>query len=85
MRAGGFCKASTAECTPGAYKFHSQLREDEDTLRHFFSDKKWEGTGTFVELGGRDGLMHSNTLFYERCLGWRGVLFEAKPGEFAMV
>lgn len=40
-------------------------------------------SGIFLELGGRDGLVHSNSLFFERCLGWRGLLIEGKKQEFA--
>ena len=33
----------------------------------------------FVEIGGYNGLVESNTLFMEHCLGWQGVLVEAEP------
>lgn len=35
--------------------------------------------GFFVELGANDGLSQSNTYYYERWLGWRGILIEAIP------
>lgn len=35
--------------------------------------------GYFVEVGGNDGLRHSNTLTLERDFGWRGLLVEADP------
>ncbi len=35
--------------------------------------------GTFIELGGNDGLQASNSFLLERELGWRGVLIEAIP------
>ncbi|GAB4412985.1 MAG: hypothetical protein Kow00106_07780 [Anaerolineae bacterium] len=35
--------------------------------------------GFFVELGANDGLSQSNTYYYERWLGWRGILIEAVP------
>ena len=38
--------------------------------------------GTFVELGGHNGLMASNTIFTEACRGWRGLLIEANPASF---
>ncbi len=35
--------------------------------------------GTFVELGGFDGLIASNCLFFELVRGWNGVLLEPSP------
>lgn len=35
--------------------------------------------GTFVEIGANDGLHMSNTYFFERFLGWRGLCVEANP------
>jgi FkbM family methyltransferase len=39
--------------------------------------------GVFVEAGANDGLAQSNTYFFERMRGWRGVLIEGVP-EFAL-
>ena len=33
--------------------------------------------GTFLEFGARDGLVESNTKFFELALGWGGLLIEA--------
>ncbi len=33
--------------------------------------------GTFIEAGGNDGLAQSNTYWFERFRGWRGLLVEA--------
>lgn len=35
--------------------------------------------GIFVEMGGLDGVTFSNTLLYENCVGWDGILIEAQP------
>jgi FkbM family methyltransferase len=35
--------------------------------------------GYFVETGGNDGIAQSNTLYFERYLGWRGLLIEPIP------
>lgn len=35
--------------------------------------------GFFVEAGGNDGISQSNTLYFEKYLGWRGLLIEAIP------
>ena len=39
--------------------------------------------GTFVELGALDGRLFSNTYMLETCFGWRGVLVEPNPANFA--
>lgn len=35
--------------------------------------------GFFIEAGGNDGINQSNTLYFERYLGWRGLLIEPVP------
>ena len=35
--------------------------------------------GSFIEAGGNDGLSQSNTYWFERFRGWRGMLIEAVP------
>jgi FkbM family methyltransferase len=39
--------------------------------------------GYFVEIGGNDGLRHSNTLALEKHLDWTGLLVEADPDLYA--
>jgi FkbM family methyltransferase len=39
----------------------------------------WTSNGTFIELGGNDGLQASNSFLLENELGWRGILIEAIP------
>ncbi len=39
-----------------------------------------ERNGHFIEAGANNGLRQSNTLYYERFRGWRGLLVEAIPG-----
>lgn len=41
--------------------------------------------GTFVELGALNGNAFSNTLFFQRALGWNGLLIEAQPEEYALL
>lgn len=50
-------------------------------------DRKLEGYvnydgGYFVELGANDGIKQSNSLYFERYRGWRGLLIEAAPQNF---
>jgi len=35
--------------------------------------------GYFVEAGANDGISQSNTLYFEKYMGWRGLLIEAIP------
>lgn len=37
------------------------------------------GTGVFLEVGANDGYSQSNTYYFERVLGWRGILIEPLP------
>jgi hypothetical protein len=41
--------------------------------------------GHFIELGAYNGVTFSNTYMLERCCGWRGLLIEANPSNFAEV
>jgi FkbM family methyltransferase len=36
-------------------------------------------SGVFVEAGANDGMSQSNTVYFERYLGWRGLLVEPMP------
>ena len=40
------------------------------------------GRGTFLEIGARDGVGGSNSLFFERHAGWSGFCVEAKRQHF---
>ncbi len=49
-----------------------------------FLDKKLalhikKRNGFFVEAGGNDGVSQSNTLYFERYMGWKGLLIEPVP------
>jgi FkbM family methyltransferase len=38
--------------------------------------------GNYLEIGGADGVTHSNTLSLRDCLNWRGTLLEPHPEQF---
>ena len=62
--------------------------EDAAVLRTFFTDRESGAPlrgGTFLEIGGANGLEQSNSWIFEVCLGWRGVLVEAHPRFFAQL
>lgn len=53
--------------------YHSEYGQDRWLVENVFGHAR---NGTFVEAGALDGVFHSNTLFFERELDWRGVLVE---------
>ena len=61
----------------------SQHVEDMLLLPTLLQAAGWGRRGVFVELGAYDGYKYSNTFVLERCFGWRGVLIEANPANFA--
>lgn len=60
-------------------QFYSQQHEDQFLLKHFFPKKT---NGFFIELGALDGVLYSNTKFFEDERGWNGILIEAAPNLF---
>jgi len=38
--------------------------------------------GFFIEAGAYDGVDYSNTLYFEKTLGWTGILVEPNPFAF---
>lgn len=55
-----------------AYPFHSQAGQDL-VLDGIFDRKRG---GTFVDVGGYDGVIGSNSLFFEHWRDWTGILVE---------
>ena len=41
--------------------------------------------GTYIEMGAYDGLQESNTVFFDKCLGWNGLLVEGNPENYLKV
>lgn len=68
------CMVGVAD--PLAAEFWAEKWEDQIMLKHFFCnvrDKK------YLEIGAYDGVLASNTLFFEREMGWSGILIEPQP------
>jgi FkbM family methyltransferase len=63
-------------------KFYSQVGQDRFLLENFFRGKRG---GVFVDIGAYDGETFSNTLFYERSMGWTGLCVEPIPSAFAQL
>ena len=64
-------------------KFRSANNEDKWIYENFFKDTKAAAIkGTFVEIGGFNGMDESNSRFFENCLGWEGLLVEGQPENY---
>ncbi|HEY5236510.1 MAG TPA: FkbM family methyltransferase, partial [Rhabdochlamydiaceae bacterium] len=59
--------------------YQSQHGQDRFIHENFFPEKK---EGTFVEIGAYDGTTFSNTYFFEKKLGWKGLCIEPNPQAF---
>jgi len=70
-------KSSDAKVKSPDEKYYS-LNELDKKLRERISKR----SGFYVELGANDGVNQSNTLHFEKALGWRGVLIEPIPHRF---
>lgn len=57
----------------------SQEFEDMFLNKYIFKNKK---NGVYIELGALDGVIFSNTKFYETFLDWTGVLIEPHPIQY---
>lgn len=57
--------------------YFSEAGQDRFIEETFFDGRTG---GVFVEIGGHDGITGSNTLFFEKFRGWRGICLEASPG-----
>ena len=54
---------------------NSQYKQEEFVLDYF----KNKTNGTFIELGGLDGIRHSNTYLLENKYDWNGLIIEPSP------
>ena len=62
------------------WQFYSQQSEDAVLLHDvFWKNGKALVNGVFLEVGALDGKTYSNTLAFERELGWSGILIEGCP------
>lgn len=69
--AGAAGKRAVEQAEPKSY-----ARDNLDFKLRTFCDFD---NGFFVEAGANDGIARSNTLYFEKYLGWRGLLIEAVP------
>jgi FkbM family methyltransferase len=62
--------------------YQSQMGQDMFLNRWFFHGK---GPGFFVDVGAFDGILGSNTSYFEKYLHWTGVAFEPSPSAFEVL
>ena len=63
------------------YSF-SQNYEDIFLNQNIFKNKQ---NGVYIELGALDGVLYSNTKFFEDSLNWKGILIEPHPEKFKLL
>ncbi len=62
--------------------YYSQCQEDIFLNENIFKNKK---NGIYIELGALDGVLYSNTKFFEDSLNWTGILIEPHPEKFKLL
>lgn len=62
--------------------YYSQFQEDIFLNENIFKNKK---NGIYIELGALDGILFSNTKFFEDTLNWTGILIEPHPDQFILL
>lgn len=62
--------------------YYSQSGEDECLYLNYFKDKK---NGSYIELGALDGVLYSNTKYFEDIHNWTGILIEPHPLKFNLL
>ena len=60
---------------------HSQY--EQESYNHTFLNNKTNGI--FVEVGGMDGIRHSNTYMLEKDYNWNGLIIEPSPSLFKLL
>lgn len=68
------------QCAKKSERFHSQYGQDQFVYEVFFQGKS---DGVFVDIGAFDGISLSNSYFFEKELGWKGVCVEPQPKAFS--
>jgi len=63
-------------------KFYSQYGQDKWAYENFFKEVEH---GIFLEIGADDGVDKSNTLFFEKYLGWDGICVEPSPDRYKLL
>ena len=59
--------------------YYSQWGEDEFLNNNYFHNMT---NGAYIELGALNGVLYSNTKFFQDKLNWNGILIEPHPHAF---
>lgn len=59
--------------------YYSQFKQDQFVNEKFVKNNRG---GYFVDVGAHDGITYSNSCFFEKELGWKGICVEALPKEY---
>lgn len=62
--------------------FYGQALEDQFLYETYFKDKT---NGAYIELGALDGVLYSNTKFFEDQFGWKGILIEPNIHQYKLL
>lgn len=62
--------------------YESQMGQDMFLNRWFFKNR---GPGFFIDVGAFDGILGSNTSYFEKHLHWTGIAFEPNPSAFEVL
>ena len=63
----------------------AQAWQDWWMFHNLFPERLEWGGGVYIDIGTNDPTAISNTLFFDKCLGWRGVCFEPQPAYHARI
>lgn len=75
----------TQKCVPKPnVPYRSQSNEDKAIIENVYGGKPKCG-GTIVEIGALDGILYSNSWYFEHALQWKAVLIEASPKNFKLL
>ena len=61
-------------------KYYSQYEQDKIINEIYITNNR---NGVFVDIGAHDGIFLSNSYFFEKHLGWKGICIEPNPDVFA--
>jgi len=70
-------KCRLFDINPYNVKFYSQQDEDKYIIQYLLKQKVEDGT--YLEIGGCDGVLYSNTKTLEDHFGFKGILIEPQP------